>query len=571
MKKTLVFAIIFTCAMAVFGLEVDIQEIMSAKRINFLNYKGKVSKIDSRESVKSIGVGLARRLKRVKPNQTAKYYLKYSVTHITSQQEPKKYSADIFSIDKKATVGHINNLRRILAGYFQAYYNYSLRDAQTLAVFTTYYNAVYRNNMEYFGAKYKKVVMSQVTKDNAGLSTKYYEWAGQTKMLIPLTADSQRGKLAKLDPYAVSGKGVRAAMRKDDKNIRVRKRMVKIKEKELKKEKKALVRKEKGLVKKKKKVQEKKQIIAKKKEIIKRKKARLEKQKTLAKKEKDPQKRAAKERAVSKEEKALKKEETKVEQAEKIIAKEERAAQSEEKQAEKTEAKVAEREKDLREEKKEIEQDEINKAISAAPSEAKKKLTEKAEKLKQKEDELDKREDKLKQQDVDKSVYANKLYYLKIKEYLENGHYNNEMYLIDAVSRRIIFKSPVKKIAGRKYEVFSDGVVVITHVGNERKGHRLTMLDREKLEIKKIGDSNVFWRSFVIIRDEHIYAIVNEGTRYFLARFDSDLKEVARSDVRIAEDTFISFYEEYIYINSEDKQILALKKKDLSLLEIIKP
>ena len=74
---------------------------------------------------------------------------------------------------------------------------------------------------------------------------------------------------------------------------------------------------------------------------------------------------------------------------------------------------------------------------------------------------------------MDKNIYANKLYYLKIKEYLDGGHYNNEMYMIDAATMKVMFKSPAEYICGSRYDVFSGGVVVITHRGSHTMGHRL--------------------------------------------------------------------------------------------------
>lgn len=571
MKKFLVLFILTLSAAVAFALEVDVDEIMSAKKIKFTNYTGKPTKVESRDQVKSIGTGLGRTLKRIKSNQTARHGLKYSIVHATSEKEKTKYSADIFSVDKNARVNHINDLRRIIAGYLQSYYAYSKRDAETLAVFSTFYNAVYRGNLKYFNGKYKQVVVSKINATNAGISTKYFEWPGQTKLLIPLTTESKRGKLDKIDPFLISSKKVRAAMRKDDKNLKARKTMVDLKEKDIKKDKKKTEQKKKKIVIEKKKAEKKEKIIAKKKKQIQARKAQVKKEKAAVKKIKDPKKKIAAEKKIKKKEEKITKEEKKIAKAEKEVKKKTAAIKEEEKEVKKAEKEIAKKEVDLKEEKKELKDDEIKSAIDKAPSEAKEKLAEKAEKLKEKEEQLDKREDRLKEKDVDKNVYANKLYYLKIKEYLENGHYNNEMYMIEAASRRIMFKSPVKNIAGRKYDVFSNGVVVITHVGNNRAGHRLTMLSRENLEALIVGADNIFWRSFIIIKDNHIYAVMKEGDNYFLGRFDEKLKQVARSEVRIAEDTFISFYDQYVYINSVDKKIMVLKKKDLSLLELVQP
>ncbi|MFC1670622.1 hypothetical protein ACFL20_09525 [Spirochaetota bacterium] len=143
--------------------------------------------------------------------------------------------------------------------------------------------------------------------------------------------------------------------------------------------------------------------------------------------------------------------------------------------------------------------------------------------------------------------------------------------MINAKTRKVLFKSPIKNICGRRYDIFSDGIVVITHMGDHKEGHRLTLVDREKLTVKITGTNEVFWRSFVEIKEGFIYAIAVVNGDFYLAKFNSELKLVSRSNVRISKNTFISFYGNFIYINRYDKQIMALNKKDLSLLELIKP
>ena len=177
----------------------------------------------------------------------------------------------------------------------------------------------------------------------------------------------------------------------------------------------------------------------------------------------------------------------------------------------------------------------------------------------------------MKDKQSDPNVFGLKLYYLKVRDYLEGGHYNNELYMINASTKKIEFKSPVNNICGRRYDVFSGGIVVITHQGDHVSGHRLTLIDREKLTVKATGDNDIFWRSFIEIRENNIYAIIREGNSFYLGKFDQELKLVSRSKEKISEDTFITFFDEFIYINREDKSIIVLNKNDFSLAGEIKP
>ncbi len=143
--------------------------------------------------------------------------------------------------------------------------------------------------------------------------------------------------------------------------------------------------------------------------------------------------------------------------------------------------------------------------------------------------------------------------------------------MINASTKKIEFKSPVTNICGRRYDVFSGGIVVITHRGSHVSGHRLTLIDREKLTAKISGEDNIFWRSFIEIKENNIYAIIKEGDNFYLGKFDQDLKLVVKSKEKINENTFITFFDKYIYVNGYNKNIVVLNKDDFSLEGEIKP
>ncbi len=540
------------------GLEVDIGEIRT-KPVRFIN-KQKFANKDSIRDIDYIGKILSI---KAKEDIYARYYLKYSIIRAFSAEEPEKFSADIFSIDKDAKVGHISIVRRIIASYLMNRYNYSGSDASAISLFLTYYNAIYRGNVDYYSSRYKSVVMKYINSKNAGISLKYWEWPGATRILIPLTEQSQKGKLDSVDPDIISDRKTIEEVRKDEDNIPARKDMADIKEKKIEKDKKDLENDKGTLGTEREKLEQEKRPLEQKKEDIKQKEEELKKEKEEAKKITDTQKREEKEKELKEKETQFETEKVKITAEEDEIKKKEEKIGQQEKDIAEKEQKIQDREKKLENEKKEIERDELKRDIKQDPEKASVKLIEK-------EKELDKREDNLREE-LDKNIYANKLYYLKIKEYLEGGHYNNEMYMIDAATRKIILKSPVDNICGSRYDIFSGGVVVITHLGSHSSGHRLTILDRDTLAAKINGEHNVFWRSFVEIRDGFIYVILDEKGKHYLGRFDGNLALTAKSSEEISEDTFISFYGDFVYINRYDKTIIVLNKDDLSLLGEIKP
>ncbi|MEK6794878.1 MAG: P83/100 family protein [Spirochaetota bacterium] len=554
-------------------LEVDIDEFKNIKKVEFVNYKGPNKREDPLNEIFGIGRTLAEGSK-TRYQEPFRYLMKYSVTRAVSKDEPEKLSADIISIDKDAQVDHIDNVRRITAGYLTEMYGYTHKQAWALAVFISYYNAVHRGDMDYFSSVYKKGVMKNIDARNAGISTKYSDWPGATKMLVPLTEAAKRGGIDAIDPFALTDEKTKKEIRKDDR-ITERKDIVDLKDKAIAKDKAQLdakkgdIEKKKGDIEKDKKViDDKKAAIDREKEDAAKKEEALRKEKEAAARITDTDKRKEKEDEIARKEKEaaaekekIRKDEKELGEKEKAVEKKTEALKKDEKDAAVKEDALKKKEDAVKEEKKEIAKDDTS------PEGLKKKEAD----LAKKETELDKREDSLRSKTTDKNIYADKLYYLKIREYLEGGHYNNEMFLIDAAERKVVLKSPVATICGSRYDVFSDGIVVITHAGSHAFAHHLTLIDREKLTVKITGTENVFWRSFVEIREGYIYAIIIKDGKYYLGKFDGTLALAASSRENISENTFLSFFGDYLYINKMDRTVIVLNKNDLSLIDTIKP
>jgi hypothetical protein len=233
MKKALISILVFISVLGLYAQDVAEQELRSVDReIVFVNYEGPYDRIDTADEIKGLGWYLASVIAQNK--ERASFLLKYSVTRAVDPKEEGKFDSDIFSIDRDAKVDHIDNVRRILAGYLEGAFDYTAEDARTLARFTTIYNAVYRGDVEYFSEKYKAAVMFYLSAQNAGLSTKYFEWPGATKMLIPLTVEAGKGVLGSLSTTELTEEKVIEEMRQqEDMGLEDRKDMVELKEREV--------------------------------------------------------------------------------------------------------------------------------------------------------------------------------------------------------------------------------------------------------------------------------------------------------------------------------------------------
>src|SRR5574344_1204163 len=225
------FSLLLTSA---FAIEVNQPELQSVTgTVEFQNYNGPHSVIDSLSSIKAIGSGLGRTVASDvnKAGTFGSTNGRYYVIHCVDAKQKDKLDADIFIIGPDATVDHIRNLRYIIAAYLTSAYGYSDKDASTIATFVTVYNAVYRGKLDTFKTKYKDVVTPNLTADKCGLSTKWSDWPGQSQIVIPLS--DLTGGLSTVDTSVISDKKVVQSMKEEDnKGVDERKNMVDIKERE---------------------------------------------------------------------------------------------------------------------------------------------------------------------------------------------------------------------------------------------------------------------------------------------------------------------------------------------------
>ncbi len=216
------------------ALEVDVDEIRStaADSVEFENYGGPHSVIESVEAIVGIGTSLGVELSQnLEEPRTIQPGAKYSVIHAINLDKDTLLNADIFVLSEAAGVDHITNLRRILSGFLVSAYNYSWDDAWTVATFLTVYNAVYRGQIETFDERYKQVVIQNLTPEKVGLSTNWEDWAGNTQIIIPLKDVTEEA--APVDTSTISDDKVIEAMRQEpDKGIKEREKMADIKERE---------------------------------------------------------------------------------------------------------------------------------------------------------------------------------------------------------------------------------------------------------------------------------------------------------------------------------------------------
>ena len=226
------FAVVMGCLLLApsINAQVDQEELENLGPVEFINYEGPYSRIETRAQIRSIGYSLGQIVKDGTARSGA--VGRYFVIHSVSDPDGFKLDADIFGLGPDVGVDHIRNMRLIIQGYLEAAYDYTERDAALLAEYVTIYNAVYRGDMGYFGSRYKVPVMDNLTLEKAGLSLRYDEWPGQTLMLIPLGTGAG-GALSSIDTSSISDLRVVEQLRQEpDMSIEQRQDMVELKERE---------------------------------------------------------------------------------------------------------------------------------------------------------------------------------------------------------------------------------------------------------------------------------------------------------------------------------------------------
>ena len=242
MKKLLLAHVLLVCSLVFASAQegVDTQELKSrAKKVEFVNFTGAHAVIETAEQIRNIGRGLASGVSA--GAVPAWWQTKYHVFHVPSVAGQNVFGADVFSIDADARIDHINNVRRIVSAYLEQLYRYPRRDADTLALFVSYYNAVNRGDLAYFASRYLPAVASRLDAAKVGISTKYFEWPGATQLVVPISAAAGRDILGVLDASELTSAEVTELLKaREDKGVAERTAVTDLKAREAEAAKKAL-------------------------------------------------------------------------------------------------------------------------------------------------------------------------------------------------------------------------------------------------------------------------------------------------------------------------------------------
>lgn len=475
----------------------------------------------------------------------------------------EKYGADVIILTEKTNFGHINGIQRILLGYLQTAFQYNNKQAETLAELLVYYNANLRLNPKNIEESYSKKVLDNIDIKKAGIDRVYRNWPGKTQLLIPLRKNIVRPEKTDLDR-----KELQEVIEKDKSIPQEKKEELKKIDQELKKEdSKKIEQKEVELTKK-------EEEIKKTQEQIKQEEQKIQKElqdtnKKLEELRKDPEK--------NKEQ--IKQEEKKVEQLQeqkKEIEQQKQEVQQEQKKVEEAKQEIKEQKEQPQTTRKEEEKKENQATTENQQKQPSSKVDQQLEALKKENEELKKEIEKKEQQSD--NVINEKIVFLKVMRYVSDGHYSNELWMVDPNKDDTLFRGPFTNICSRTFlPIENVGIVVIGYedAAHTQTPHHLYLLDQDNLQVKAKSKEIVIFSSFLIYKDNLIYAIEELDGKYYLSRFNDKLELQDRSSSNINPHSEITFFKDKIYLTGSgidsNIPIQIYNRKDLKLIKVIQP
>jgi hypothetical protein len=477
--------------------------------VTFMNYEGPHARIDTREEIRQIGVGLGRAVAAGAANAGTSG--RYFVIHSVTGPDGGKLDADIFGLGVDVGVDHIRNLRTIIQGYLQEAYGYSASDAALLAEYITIYNAVYRGDWDYFSARYKTPVVQNLTREKAGLSIRYDEWPGRTLMLIPLGSTG----LSSIDTSTISDSRVIEELRKeDDYGVQQRQDMVGLMEREA---------------------------------------AQAEGRAQVERE------------AIREEESRITQERQQAEQDRQQVAQERQQTQEDLEAGRITEeqARQQQQDQDRRDQEAAARQEDLSNQEAA--------LDQRREAAQQQEDLAQQRYDEAQQQrqgiaDDQQAVITQDAPTGIIGMAIEKGEIGmGRIVRLDPATGQEISRSPVNTVYVRSVTLINNRIIAIAgeNVGNGAV--RLIEINANNLEMAKQGDNDLHPGSLIWVNGNDLYAImVNlQDNTCYLGRFDTNLGMQARSQAQVHPQATVTIQQNYLITQKPDGSAMILNPSTL--------
>jgi Borrelia P83/100 protein len=525
MKKGVVTLLALLSATLVFGLQVDKDELTKGqgKNIVFINYVGPHTTVDTLAQIIGIGQALGRGLGD-KPAELS-FNGKYRLIHAVGAPEGQKLDADIFIIERDAEVDDVINIMRMVSGYLQAAYAYSPADAMVLARFVVYYNAVFRGDLAYFGGVYKTIVMKNISADNAGIATRYSDWPGKTRMLIPLQGTGAGNLNAVGAGQLASPKVVENLQQQPGKALPERKQLTELEQRGMEQGQQKLQQQQTQLE------QQKKELAQQQQQLEKTQAEAAQAQAAAASPGATPEQKqqaAQKQAQVQQQQQAVQTQQQQVQQQQQAVTQQQQQQQAAQQSVQQQRAGIAADEQAL-----------IQQQQKAAQAEQPAAQTPPA------------------------ATVQAPGQVLFIYDQGEAPDHLGKLVLIDRVSGKLLSQSDLNSVRERKYVTVGSVIVVQAGRTGGNAAVRLVSVDPTSLIVQQQGKDNIVPSSYFMVSESSVYAIVDSGHGAFLGRFDQSLMLQAQSERAVDPFTYITVSGTEVFVQDDQGNILILNKDDL--------
>jgi hypothetical protein len=501
--------------------QVDRDELSKGQgtSVTFINYVGPHNRVDTVEQIVGIGQGLGRGISAEPGDFT--FGGRYRLIHAVGDPEGTKLDADIFILEPGSEVDDVVNIMRMVSGYLQAAYNYAPADAQILARFIVYYNAVFRGKMTYLGGVYKTIVMRNVTAEDAGIALKYTDWPGKTRMLVPLSAGAQKGSLTAVPAGQLAAPAVIENLQtQPGKALPERKDLTELQQRGIEQNQ----QKSQGQQQQ---VQQDQQKLAEQTQSL------QQAQQAAARAEATASAPGATEQQKQEAAQAA----GEVKQQEQAVAQQTQKVQQEQQAAAQTQAQVAADQKSAQQQRAGIAADEqaIIKQQAAqpqAPTTA-----------------------------VGTTAAPGQLLFLYAVA--ASPDKLGQLVLIDRVSGKLLSRSDLNTVRGRIYVTLGSSIVVVAGATGGTAAVRLVAVDPSTLAVRQQGKDDIAATSYLAASDTSAYAVLSTPRGSFLGRFDGTLALQAQSETAVDPYTYIVVSGAEVFVQDVTGNILILNKDDL--------
>ncbi len=138
-----------------------------------------------------------------------------------------------------------------------------------------------------------------------------------------------------------------------------------------------------------------------------------------------------------------------------------------------------------------------------------------------------------------------------------------KLVLIDRVSGKLVSQSDLNSVRGRTYVRLGGSIVVVAGRTGGNGAVRLVAVDPGTLAVVTQGANDLAPTTYLAATATAVYAVVESGGGAYLARFDSTLALQAQSEEKVDPSTYITVSGEQVFVQDAAGNILILDKDDL--------